>query len=287
MLERDEYPPGVPCWVDVDQPDAEAATDFYGGLFGWTFEDRMPAGRPGHYFVAHLDGHDVAAIASRAGESSSPPTWNTYIAVARADDATARVRDAGGTVEIGPIDVGDAGRTAACADPDGAHFRLWEGRARKGAAVVNVPGSWNFSDLQTHAAEKAQAFYGAVFGWEFVTFEAAGRVTLVRLPGYGDFLARRDPEIRARQAADGAPADFADAVAWIAAPAPDARGADAEPHWSVTFAVDDTDAAATRAEELGGRIASGPTDTPPVRTAVIVDPHGARFTVSRYDPHSR
>ena len=54
----------------------------------------------------------------------------------------------------------------------------------------------------------------------------------------------------------------------------------------MTFAVDDTDAAASRAEQLGGRIASGPTDTPPVRTAVIVDPQGAPFTVSRYDPQS-
>jgi predicted enzyme related to lactoylglutathione lyase len=164
VLEREEYPAGVPRWVDVDQPDAEAATAFYRGLFGWTFEDRMPAGRPGHYFVAHLDGRDVAAIASRAGDSSAPATWNTYIAVARADDAAARVRDAGGTVELGPVDIGDAGRTAACAGPDGARFRLWEGRARPGAAVVNVPGSWNFSDLQTDDTETAQAFYGAVFG---------------------------------------------------------------------------------------------------------------------------
>lgn len=40
------YPPGVPCWIDTEQPNVEAATQFYGGLFGWTFEDAMPPGAP-------------------------------------------------------------------------------------------------------------------------------------------------------------------------------------------------------------------------------------------------
>jgi hypothetical protein len=34
MLERDGFPPGVPCWVDTAQPDPEAAAAFYGALFG-------------------------------------------------------------------------------------------------------------------------------------------------------------------------------------------------------------------------------------------------------------
>ena len=42
MRERTEYPAGVPCWLDTSQPDPEAAAAFYGGLFGWEFEDRTP-----------------------------------------------------------------------------------------------------------------------------------------------------------------------------------------------------------------------------------------------------
>jgi uncharacterized protein len=56
VLERTEYPPGVPCWVDTAQPDPEAATRFYGGLFGWEFEDQMPSDAPGNYFIARLHG---------------------------------------------------------------------------------------------------------------------------------------------------------------------------------------------------------------------------------------
>jgi hypothetical protein len=56
------------------------------------------------------------------------------------------------------------------------------------------------------------------------------------------------------------------------------------PRWSVTFAVDDTDAAVARAERLGGSVVVPPFDVPPVRTALLGDPQGAVFTVSCFDP---
>ena len=54
MPKRDGYIPGVPCWVDTSQPDPEAALDFYSGLFGWEFEDVMPAGSEAKYFIGRL-----------------------------------------------------------------------------------------------------------------------------------------------------------------------------------------------------------------------------------------
>jgi uncharacterized protein len=38
MSERDGYQPGVPCWIDTWQPDADAAVAFYTQLFGWETE---------------------------------------------------------------------------------------------------------------------------------------------------------------------------------------------------------------------------------------------------------
>src|SRR5207237_5379182 len=49
MLERTRYPAGVPCWVDTAQRDPRAAVAFYGGLFGWEFEDTMPPDSPVRY----------------------------------------------------------------------------------------------------------------------------------------------------------------------------------------------------------------------------------------------
>ena len=65
MPERDGYIAGVPCWIDTSQPDVDAAAEFYGGLFGWEFEDAMPPGTAGRYLMARLRGGDVAAVSSR------------------------------------------------------------------------------------------------------------------------------------------------------------------------------------------------------------------------------
>ncbi len=54
--------------------------------------------------------------------------------------------------------------------------------------------------------------------------------------------------------------------------------------WGVTFAVEDTDAVAARAAELGGTVVVAPYDAGPVREAVLHDPEGARFSISSYDP---
>src|SRR5205807_7430528 len=98
MPERDGYIPGIPCWVDTSQPDADAAAAFYGGLFGWDVEDVMPPGSPGRYLIGRLRGGDVAAIASRSDGEAGTPAWNTYIWVQSADETAAKVRDAGGRV---------------------------------------------------------------------------------------------------------------------------------------------------------------------------------------------
>jgi predicted enzyme related to lactoylglutathione lyase len=58
-------------------------------------------------------------------------------------------------------------------------------------------------------------------------------------------------------------------------------------HWSGTFAVDDADATAERAAELGGRVVLEPFDAPWVRMTVITDPQGATFTASRFVPENQ
>src|ERR1700733_10581297 len=120
MFERDGYLPGVPCWGDPSQPDPPAAVAFYGGLFGWDFEDALPPSSAGSYFIARLRGGDVAAVGSQPGGAPLPAAWNTYVWVQSADEAASRVVDAGGRVVTDPFDVMDAGRMAVCTDPEGA-----------------------------------------------------------------------------------------------------------------------------------------------------------------------
>src|SRR3712207_6337346 len=172
----------------------------------------MPPGSPGKYLVARLGGEDVAAVGSVTDGAPPMAVWNMYVWVDSADETAAKVTGAGGSVLSGPFDVPGAGRMAVCADPEGAAFSLWEAKGHDGAQLVNAPGSWNFSDLNTRDPDAAAAFYGAVFGWRRF---GSGEFAMWTLPGYGDLLERRDPGTRKRMADIGAPEGFEDVVATI------------------------------------------------------------------------
>jgi predicted enzyme related to lactoylglutathione lyase len=283
MPERDHYIPGVPCWVDTSQPEPAACLDFYRGLFGWEFEDVMPPDSEGRYFMGRLHGGDVAAVGSTPPGGPPMATWNSYIAVADADETARKVRDAGGSVLMEPFDVMDAGRMATFADPEGAVFFVWQAKDMFGARVVNEPGSLNFNGLATRDPSAAKSFYGSVFGW--TTFDAGGGAEMWALPGYGDDLERDNPDLRKMMAEMGGPPGFEDVVASIN-PIPDDQP-DVPPHWSVTFAVENADATAARAGELGGTVVAPPLDAPWVRMTVINDPQGATFIASQFVAENR
>ena len=283
MPERDRYIPGVPCWVDTNQPDPEAAVAFYSGLFGWEFQDVTPPGSKAKYLLGFLHGREVAAVASTPERAAPLRTWDTYVRVESADETASKVRAAGGGVVKEPFDVGSSGRTAIFTDREGAAFCVWEAGEFRGAGIVNEPGSVNFNDLHVFDVDAAKAFYGAVFGWE--TLELGGGFEMWALPGYGDFLERDDPQLRERLAELGAAPGFEDVVASIS-PIPDDQP-DTPAHWSVTFAVDDADAVAAKAAELGGTVVVPPFDAPWVRMTVITDPQGAAFVASMFVPENR
>ena len=280
MPERVGFPAGVPAWIDSAQPDVDAAIAFYGGLFGWQFDDRAPSDSDDRYVVATLDGKTVAAIASPsvAGHPSSP-AWTTYVAVDSAEDVAARVRDAGGDVVAAPADRFGLATTAICTDPAGAVFGLWEPGSIRGAGSVNAPGTWNFSELNTDDVEGATRFYASVFGWEVSEIDmGAMKGGMVRLPGYADFLEQVNPGTKQRHIDFGAPPGFTECVAWFL---PMEGGAT---HWSLTLAVADADAVAAKARELGGSVIVEPHDLPMVRSTTIRDPAGAEFTASAFNP---
>jgi predicted enzyme related to lactoylglutathione lyase len=276
--ERDGYIPGVPCWVDTSQPDPEAATDFYSGLFGWEFENVMPADADRKYFIGRIRSLDAAAVGSIPEGAPQMAMWNTYIWVDSADETASKVTDADGELMMEPFDIMDSGRMAVCADPEGAAFVIWQAKEHKGAGVVNEHGSVNFNGLNTRDVDGAKKFYGAVFGWE--TLALGPGVEMWTLPGYGDHLAETHPDIREMVAETGGPEGFEDVVANILPIADDQP--DIPPHWNVTFATDDADATAAKATELGGKVVVPPMDAPWVRMTVLTDPQGATFIASKY-----
>ena len=269
MSEREEYPAGVPCWVETLQPDPRAALDFYGALFGWEFAEPgpMPGDLSREYFVARIKGRDVAGIGSLP-DLGGPPSaiWSTYIRVGSADEAAESAKAAGGSLLIGPLDALPAGRLAVLVDPVGAALGVWEARAREGAQLVNEPRTWAMSSLHTADGERAKAFYGSVFGWQPELFGSPeAPMTLWRLPGYVGGEAQQP-----------VPRD----VVAVMAPTGDAAAA-VPPHWNVNLRVDDADATVQQAAGLGGQVIAPAMDTPGFRNAVLADPQGAVFSISQ------
>jgi uncharacterized protein len=268
MSERDGYPARVPCWVDTLQSEPEAAVGFYTQLFGWEAESWLPSESPRKYFVVcKLRGHDVAAVGSpQSGDV--PPDWNTYIRVDSVADVAARAIEAGGSVILEPFESLDGGCVAALADPAGAVFRIWQPGAHRGARLVNEPGAWAMSVLNTRDVEGSRRFYGAVLGWCTEALDAGGsEATMWRLPGY----VGGEPEQPVPR----------DVVAVMAPIAGEGSQGDVAPHWSVNFWVHDADALAAKAAELGGNVVVPPSDRPGFRDAVVADPQGAVLSVSQ------
>ncbi len=270
MSNRDRYPAGVPCFVDTLTPDIVAAKRFYGAIFGWGFTGpgAMPDDPPGEYFVARLRGQDVAAIGTQpAAGGTTVPAWNTYVAVASADETAAQAQALRGSVLVEPFDAPPAGRMAVINDRSGATFCVWEAGVRQGAQLVNEPSAWAMSALSTDDPEGAQAFYGELFGWRAESFDAGlgEEVWLWRLPGY----VGGEPQQPVPR----------DVVAVMMLTDPSAGGP--PPGWSVDFWIADADAAAAAATELGGRVLAPPDDVAGFKRTVLADPHGATFSVSQ------
>jgi uncharacterized protein len=267
MTDRTAYQHGVPCWVDTWQPDADAAVAFYKELFGWEAEDTMPSAVEGKHYMCRLDGHDVAAVASRPEQAPPMTAWTTYVWVDDVDDTVRKVAAAGGSVVKDRFDALDGGRIAIIADPSGGALGIWQPGAHAGAEAVNEPSAWAMSRLSTDDPESAKRFYAEVFGWDSETFGVGDtEMTLWKVAGYVGGLPEQ-PVSREVVATMG----------------PAGENGDAPPAWGVDFWIADVDAAVRNAADAGAEIVAGPYDIPGVgmRRAEIVDPQGAGLALTQ------
>ena len=248
MSERNGYEPGVPCWVDTWQDDAQATGGFYAQLLGWD----LAVGPD--YSMARVRDGDVAGFGSPRPDGV-PAQWTTYVWVESADDTAAKVRDAGGSVVAEPFGALDGGRIAIVADPAGAALGVWQPGEHKGAQRVNEPSAWAMSMLLTPDNDTAARFYGDVFGWQTEPF---GPATMFRLPGFfGGEPSQPVPRDVVAVMVEGGP-----------------------PRWRPDFWVTDAERAVASAQELGGTVVEPVSPSPVGKNAVLADPAGAEFSIN-------
>ncbi|MEV7125524.1 VOC family protein [Streptomyces sp. NPDC093260] len=249
--------PGTPCWASLMAHSMTTAQAFYGELFGWEFRPGPDRLRP--YVRAVLAGRDVAGIGPLPPDLPLPAAWTPYLASDDVDLTAETVRRCGGTIGVGPLETGDAGRLAIGSDPSGAVFGLWQAPAHRGTDQGGGPGTPVWHELRTFETANVAKFYGALFG-------------------YG--TERREPD-----AEPGASCDDHVTLSLAGRPVAALHGAGAElprargSHWLTYFAVADAYASLDRLTALGGRVLAPPRDTGRGRMATVTDPEGARFAL--------
>ena len=246
MGEVERYPEGTFCWVDLGISDPGEAKAFYGGLFGWEFDD-LPTGEKGTYSICRLGGKAVAGLYDQAEEAH----WGSYVSVDDVDRAAGRARELGAEVLVEPFGTPGGGRVATIRDPAGAVVSLSQPGEGFGAEVVNQDGAWTWNELTAPDLAAAVDFYRELFGWAAADIAGAVARTSFSL---GDLL------VGGGHAPIG-PEDPA-------------------PRWTISFWVADADRSVERATELGGGVVLAPMDVPVGRFAILADPAGAAFTVA-------
>jgi predicted enzyme related to lactoylglutathione lyase len=101
----------------------KAAFDFYSGLFGWETLSEMDMGPMGTYRLIGANGERLGGMMDKP-EQLPRSVWGYYFTVDGIEAAAERVRDHGGIVRMGPMDVPDGSFVVQCADPQGAVFSL-------------------------------------------------------------------------------------------------------------------------------------------------------------------
>jgi uncharacterized protein len=251
------YAPGTPNWTDLGTPDIEAASAFYGSLFGWAFLSAGPDA--GGYAMFTLGEKTVAAVGPLT-EEGADSAWTVYFQTPDADATAKAVQQAGGTVRFGPFDVFSQGRMAGFTDPDGVQFAVWQPGETKGLDAVTDTNTLCWTELLTNDVPQAKRFYSSVFGWDIRDMEMEGGMTYsIAGPAGGGQEAGHSG---------------------IMAIGDEMRALGLAPQWGVYFEVADCDAVVALADAKGGSIIVPAMTMEGVgRMALLADPFGAHFSV--------
>ncbi|MCJ8517412.1 putative enzyme related to lactoylglutathione lyase [Pseudorhizobium tarimense] len=129
-LPMDDMPPPAPegaqgtaAWYELYTESVDAATGFYGRMFGWTKDQDFDMGAMGPYRIFAEHGKAVGGMMKRP-ESFPAPSWVYYFNVDRLDAALERVKQGGGKLVNGPNEVPGGSWIAQCLDPQNAMFCL-------------------------------------------------------------------------------------------------------------------------------------------------------------------
>ena len=233
-------------WRECMSQNIEKTKAFYGGLFGWTFDD-MPMGDMGTYTIIKSVGVGIGGTMQfRADQAKIPTHWASYVSVANVDAAIATATKNGGKSHWGPFDVPNTGRMAGIMSFDGAALAVMTptgpDQDRSGRPPV---GSFCWETLTTSDMDRSKKFWTEVCGWKAST--GAGMPTF----SVGDGMENQVADIQQAQG-----------------PVP--------PNWLTFVVVGKVEDASAKAAKLGGKVMMPAMAVPNIgRIGVVLDDQGA------------
>lgn len=112
-------------WHELATTDHTAAFNFYSALFGWEKAEGMDMGEMGTYqLYGRGDGKHLGGMFNKLPDMPGPPAWLYYISIDDVRVGVDRVKDLGGRLLNGPMEVPGGDLIAQCLDPQGAFFAL-------------------------------------------------------------------------------------------------------------------------------------------------------------------
>ena len=246
--------PGQVVWHDLLTDDVNEAKQFYGQLFGWTFQEHEG------YTLILNKGEPIAGIVYTAAveDGSGRATWVTCLSVADVDEHAGWIEEIGGKVVQPPAEMGKRGRYCIVSDPQGAPLVLLRSATGDPEQTEPVMNGWMWDELWTSDPDAVLSFYQDL----------------------GDYSAEQvNPE------EDGEPY-------WILVR--DTRWQagvtripfeDVPPQWVPVIRVDDPAAVAGQVDGLGGKVLVRPDKSSnDADVALIEDPSGGIVMVQAWEP---
>jgi predicted enzyme related to lactoylglutathione lyase len=121
------HEPGYFSWHELNTTDYQGAVKFYTELFGWKNTSSMDMGPEfGTYWMFGLDSQkSMGGMSNAATMMKAPPHWLYYVTVQDIDATVERIKQKGGKVLNGPMDVPGNDKIAQCMDPQGGMFAIY------------------------------------------------------------------------------------------------------------------------------------------------------------------
>jgi len=245
--------PGKVIWHDLITPDIRLAGEFYEKMFAWKLD------YSGSYTEIFFEGKTIGGMIEVQPEDGKATAglWIPSLSVKDVDQTVAAAIELGGKILKPTIDLGQRGKAALIADPDGRHFAVLttlSGDPRDAKASFN---SWLWDEVWSNDPDSSEAFYTDLLGYDQVS-ESHSYLVL---------LADNKWRIGIRKIENDKEYSL----------------------WVPVIRVRDIHASTRQVEPSGGKVLLSPEQTPgDGRAALITDPTGALILIQEWDyPNSQ